>query len=236
MILGWVKLHRQLLDSSIFASAELLRIFVWCLLKANHKKAFVPIKTGKGESIVEVGVGQFIFGRKKAAKELGDNGNTIYKRMQKLKTMGICNIQSNTHYSIVTIVNWDKYQVDDSESNRQSNNQVTTKCQPSNTNKKDKNVNNDKKTTDESFEKFWLRMPRKEKKKDCRTKWKYIPKKNHDKIHKALDKIIPIWDKKEKQFIPHPLTWLNGERWDDEVECEDKVSEAELACRRRDGK
>jgi hypothetical protein len=24
----------------------------------------------------------------------------------------------------------------------------------------------------------------------------------------------------ERQFIPHPATWLNGERWEDELETE----------------
>jgi len=71
--------------------------------------------------------------------------------------------------------------------------------------------------TDDGFDKFWSRMVKKLDKAKCKTAWKYIAKKNHDKIHKALDIIIPVWDKKEKQYIPHPLTWLNGERWNDEV-------------------
>ena len=30
----------------------------------------------------------------------------------------------------------------------------------------------------------------------------------------ALDRVKPTWD--DAQFIPHPATWLNQERWDDE--------------------
>ena len=29
---------------------------------------------------------------------------------------------------------------------------------------------------------------------------------------------LPIWEKTERQFIPNPATWLNGERWADEVD------------------
>jgi len=29
----------------------------------------------------------------------------------------------------------------------------------------------------------------------------------------------------ERQFIPHPSTWLNGERWDDDLEAEVKPTE-----------
>jgi hypothetical protein len=36
---------------------------------------------------------------------------------------------------------------------------------------------------------------------------------------KAIEKNIkynPTW--KNKQYIPMPLTWLNGERWNDEID------------------
>ena len=30
-------------------------------------------------------------------------------------------------------------------------------------------------------------------------------------------KKTPQWQKDNGQFIPHPTTWLNGKRWEDEV-------------------
>jgi hypothetical protein len=26
-----------------------------------------------------------------------------------------------------------------------------------------------------------------------------------------------VWKDKEQQYIPHPSTWLNGKRWEDEI-------------------
>ena len=79
-------------------------------MKANHKDKWVSIKIGRGTTEVFVKRGQFIFGRKTAAKALKMPERTVHKRMLKLKTMGNCDIQSDTHYSIVTINNYDIYQ------------------------------------------------------------------------------------------------------------------------------
>ena len=38
------------------------------------------------------------------------------------------------------------------------------------------------------------------------------------KILLAVKEFAEVIEGKEKQFIPHPTTWLNGERWDDDIE------------------
>jgi len=144
---GFILLSRNILDSDVFASQKLLKIWIWCLCKANFKDKSVPLKVGKGETIVRVKRGSFIFGRNKAEEELFIDGSTIYKSMQKLKELSMIEIESNNQYSIVTISNYDAYQ--DSKSykvtskEQPSNNQVTTKEQPSNTTKNYNNDNNE---------------------------------------------------------------------------------------------
>jgi hypothetical protein len=141
---GYIKLHRQILDSGVFASAYGLKVWIWCLCKAGYKDRFVPVKTGIGETIVKLNVGSFIFGRYKAEDEIGIDGSTIYKWIKKLELMEMITISSNTHYSIITICNWDTYQTNENNEEQPKNNQVTTKEQPSNTNKKVKKVKNSK--------------------------------------------------------------------------------------------
>ena len=74
------------------------------------------------------------------------------------------------------------------------------------------------------FEKFWNEYPKK------------IGKKNTEKIFikinpdtSMFEKIIQSltlhkktsgWSKDSGQFIPHPSTWLNQERWNDEIQVE----------------
>ena len=46
---GWIKLHRRILDNGILQDANLFRMFVWCLLKANHSsKNFLDTKLERG--------------------------------------------------------------------------------------------------------------------------------------------------------------------------------------------
>jgi len=157
---GWIKLHRRIGRSAVFQNEGLLKVWIWCLIRANHKEEWVPISTGRGTTQVLVKRGQFIFGRKSAAKALKMDESTVYKRMQKLESMENLNIQSNTHYSVVTILNYELYQ---GYQNDEVTGKVTPKEQPSNTNKNDKNEKNNigsspKKTGDprvKAFFDFW---------------------------------------------------------------------------------
>jgi hypothetical protein len=80
--------------------------------------------------------GEFIFGRKTAAKELRMVGRTVHKRMVKLESMRNLVIKSDTHYSTVTILNYDAYQ---SPQEEEVTPKVTGKGQASDTNKNYKN-------------------------------------------------------------------------------------------------
>jgi hypothetical protein len=136
---GYVKVYRRLLGSPVFASEGLLKVWIWCLIKANHECVHVPIQTGRGSTIVDVLPGQFIFGRNTAAKELAMSGSTVQDRMKRLESMQNIVMQSVTHYSLVSVVNWALYQGGSVESVTQPVNHPSTNRQPSVTNKNDKN-------------------------------------------------------------------------------------------------
>lgn len=138
---GWIKLHRCLLDSAVFTNPDLLKVWVWCLLKASHKGH----QTVVGLQTVELEEGQFIFGRKVAGEELKMNESKVYRLIKQLESLGNVNIKPNNKYSLVTIEKWGLYQDGFGESEQQSeqqmNNKRTTDEQQMNTNK---NVKNDK--------------------------------------------------------------------------------------------
>ena len=154
---GWIKLHRKLIDSKVFANPNILKIWIFFLVKANFKKVFVPVSCGTGITTVTLEKGQFLFGRNKAEKKLKINRNTIYKNMKKMEKDGLISIKSNNHYSIVTICNYEQYQPSDDEQvtakEQQRNSKVTAKEQQSNSNvtqeKNDKNDNNEKEGEEE---------------------------------------------------------------------------------------
>lgn len=74
---------------------------------------------------------------------------------------------------------------------------------------------------EDPFEVFWKEYPRKVGKQDARKAFASAAKKvSLEKMLGALEKQkkAPQWVKDKGQFIPHPSTWLNQERWDDEME------------------
>jgi len=146
---GSIKLHRCLLDSQVFAHQVALKIWIWCLCKATWKERYTPFRTNGGEKIIKLMPGQFIFGRFKAEEELGIDGSTIYKWLQKFASpeFEMIEINSNNKYSIITICKWKDYQIDEKRKvtakEQQGNNTVTTGEQHSNTNNKVNNVYNE---------------------------------------------------------------------------------------------
>tara|TARA_R100001163_G_scaffold11860_1_gene10955 strand:- start:17194 stop:17781 length:588 start_codon:yes stop_codon:yes gene_type:complete len=101
---GYIKLHRKILDNGVFADAELLKVFVWCILKANTTSNVVYGR--------KVDVGQFLTGRLTASEELHIKPSTIYKRLQKLKQQGYINLNSTTKNTLVTVINYKSYQLE----------------------------------------------------------------------------------------------------------------------------
>ena len=74
------------------------------------------------------------------------------------------------------------------------------------------------------FESFWQMYPNKKAKTNARKAWDKLKVDGslYTEIMKGLTlhKKSRDWIKDEGQFIPHPATWLNGRRWEDEVEQE----------------
>lgn len=116
---GYIKLHRKILDNGVFADAELLKVFVWCILKANTTPNMVYGR--------KVDIGEFITGRITASEELHLKPSTIYKRLQRLKSQGYIDIASTTKNSLITVVNYKSYQLDDRSKVKRNLDTVTNK-------------------------------------------------------------------------------------------------------------
>lgn len=71
-----------------------------------------------------------------------------------------------------------------------------------------------------SFEEWWAAYPRKVAKAEARKAWdKLKPSADMEAaMHEALSwqREQDGWVKDHGAFIPHPATWLRGERWEDE--------------------
>ena len=73
----------------------------------------------------------------------------------------------------------------------------------------------------ERFAQFWEAYPRKSNKERTRQIWKKLNPSEEllDKMLSALEshKQSDQWTRDGGAFIPHPSTWLNGKRWEDDM-------------------
>ena len=137
---GYIKLYRKLIKSPIFQNEKLLKIWIWCLCRANH----CDTETIVGLRKVHLQKGQFVFGLIKASQELQIPKTTLYRNLRTLCEFGMISIKSENKFSVVTVENWEKYQCIDLESEKETENKRKTNGKQTETDKNDKNVKNDK--------------------------------------------------------------------------------------------
>jgi len=135
---GWIRLYRKMLFSAVFQNETLFKVWIWCLLRAGHSAQTVSVKTGRGETIVSLNAGQFIFGRNSASKELKLPASTVRNKIAKLKSMRNIEVKQDIHFSIISITAWNDYQMENLTGNR------TGKGQAKDTDKNVKNVRSKK--------------------------------------------------------------------------------------------
>ena len=74
---------------------------------------------------------------------------------------------------------------------------------------------------EKQFDKFWQAYPKKVSKKQAQKSWKKINPSLElfEKILKALEMVKQTeqWKKDNGKYVPYPATWLNQERWTDEI-------------------
>jgi len=115
-------------------------LFIHCLLKANHKG-----KKWRGETINK---GSFITSRSHLSIETNLSEQQVRTALKKLESTNEITIESTKLNTLISIVNWDKYQGDNQQSN-QPTNQAVTNYQPS-SNQAVTTTNNDNKENNEN--------------------------------------------------------------------------------------
>ncbi|MFV0395653.1 MAG: hypothetical protein ACK5LC_14915 [Coprobacillaceae bacterium] len=141
---GYIKLYRKIKNSPIWADPFKYKLWNLCLMKATHTEQKYLI----GNSVITLNKGQFVTGRNALESEFNDgaskkntiDGLTLMRWLDLFADLEMLNIKKTNKYSVVTVNNWSKYQIDE----QQANNKRTSTEHQLNTNKNVKNVNNDK--------------------------------------------------------------------------------------------
>ena len=133
---GWIKIHRKFLDWEWFNKSEAVHLFLFMLIKANHK-------SGKWQGI-DIERGQFISSLANISNATGISVQTIRTILKKFEKTNEIELKSTSQYTIVTICKYECYQDENETSNKPiTNNQQTTNKQLT-TNKNEKNVKNER--------------------------------------------------------------------------------------------
>ena len=77
------------------------------------------------------------------------------------------------------------------------------------------------------FNEFWKLYPRKISKRLAEKSWSKMTSQEQSDALEALANHLEYWKIKntETEYIPHPATWLNQGRWEDELDMTVKVKE-----------
>lgn len=129
---GWVKLNRSMLDWEWYDDTNTKVVFLHLLLTANWEE-----KRYHGHVIKE---GDTVVGLNALAEELGLSVRQVRTALEHLKMTGEITVKATNKFSIVTIENWAKYQVDDLPSDKQTTNERQTNDIQPTTPKEIKNI------------------------------------------------------------------------------------------------
>lgn len=142
---GYIKLYRKLIRWGWYQDSVVKGLFLHCLLLASFRDFNWMDKHLKA--------GQFVTSYKRLSEDLGFTVQQIRTALKKLESTGEITSISTNKFTVITVMNWENYQVDEDSTNTQSNNPITNEQQTNNkqiTNeqqhrknvKKNKNVKN----------------------------------------------------------------------------------------------
>lgn len=133
---GWIKIHRKFLDWEWFNKSEAVHLFLYMVLKANHKD-----NKWQGNDVKR---GQFISSLGNISSATGITIQQIRTILKKLEKTNEIKVKSTSQFTIVTICKYECYQDEEETTNKPiTNNQQTTNKQ-STTNKNEKKEKNEK--------------------------------------------------------------------------------------------
>ncbi|CAD8327872.1 phage protein [uncultured phage] len=225
---GWIKIYRKIMENPLYFSEPFNRSLAWIdmLLLANHADSFFFKRGVK----VEVKRGQIGYDLDSLAKRWKWSRGKVERFVKFLENDNQIVRQKTNVTTLISIVNYKEYQKDD-KADSKTNSKADSKSDSKPNNKADGNKQECKELKEEKelkeckeyntvdyefyFNLFWDAYDKKYGKSKSFEKFKKIKPELYDLI---IDKATEY--KKSTpdiQFRKNPLTWLNGQHWEDEI-------------------
>lgn len=113
---GWIKIHRKILDWEWYEDANILGLWIHLLLKANWED-----KKWKG---IVIPRGSLVTSRQHLAEETNLSEQQIRKILKLLENNQQITIKTTNKYTLISIVKYNIYQLNENENNQQNNQQI----------------------------------------------------------------------------------------------------------------
>lgn len=225
---GWIKIYRKIMENPLYFSEPFNRSLAWIdmLLLANHADSFFFKRGVK----VEVKRGQIGYDLDSLAKRWKWSRGKVERFIKFLENDNQIVRQKTNVTTLISIVNYKDYQKDD-KANDKADDNSNSKPNSKPNDKADGNKQECKELKEEKelkeckeyntidyefyFNLFWDAYDKKYGKSKSFEKFKKIKPELYDLI---IDKATEY--KKSTpdiQFRKNPLTWLNGQHWEDEI-------------------
>lgn len=108
---GFIKLHRKIIDWEWYNDTKKFKVFLHLLLTANYEdKEWHGIKVKRGQRVISI---------RKFAEEVNLSVKELRGTLGALKRTHELDINGHTTYTLVTIVNYEKYQLNENEKGTQ---------------------------------------------------------------------------------------------------------------------
>ena len=133
---GWIRVHRKIIDEPWFNKSEYVHLWLYLLLKANHKDQEIFV----GNEKVLVKRGQLLTSRHKLSEVVHVQENKIYRILKCFENEHQIEQRKTKKYTVISIVNYDIYQKSEQDNEQQMNNRCATDEQSMNTNNNDNNI------------------------------------------------------------------------------------------------
>ncbi len=134
---GWVKTHRKIIDWKYFKNSEIFHLFSTLIILANHKDGF----TQDGTLIKR---GQLMTSYRSLSEKTGLSESKIFRITEKLKIEKQIEKLGTSKNTIITIVNYEMFQSDETQSESRMKHGRNTDETRMKTNKNANNAKNEK--------------------------------------------------------------------------------------------
>lgn len=129
------------MESPIWDNPVALKVFLWCIMRANHKATTVHFN---GQDI-DVPSGAFVSGRQAGARACGVPESTFRNVTNRLEKLQMISTKKDSRKTLYSVVKYSYYQAEGQPKGQKKDSRRTAEGQPVDTDKNVKNEENEKK-------------------------------------------------------------------------------------------